>query len=246
VAIKINLLPREAAAPARGRAAAGVGAGLRLPSLSLGGGLVIQIATGVLVATVLALAVFGYLAWNDAAAYGKEVTSLKAQNEQLKGQLTELRVAEAAKREIQRRLEVIGKVAKSQGVPVAMMDGVLKAIPDGVWLTSFDMKPREIKVKVEAEPPAISYTSETLARLDAKREEAGAGQRRAATKEVTQLAGFGVVIKGWAYNNFQIADFMDNLRKVGVFTDVDFSVTQAGSFERNRLMTFEVTANVQL
>jgi len=41
-----------------------------------------------------------------------EITSLKAQNEQLKGQLNELDQAERAKIEIQRRIEVIGKVAK--------------------------------------------------------------------------------------------------------------------------------------
>ncbi len=53
------------------------------------------------------------------AAYQTEITSLKAQNEELKGQLTELDQAQRAKAEIERRIEVIGKVAKSQGVPLA-------------------------------------------------------------------------------------------------------------------------------
>ena len=29
---------------------------------------------------------------------------------------------------------MIGKVAKSQGVPLAMLNGVLRAVPQGVWL----------------------------------------------------------------------------------------------------------------
>ena len=55
-----------------------------------------------------------------------------------------------------------------------------------------------------------------------------------------------MVIKGSAFNNFQIADFMDNLRKVGVFADVDFVVTEAERVEQTRVVSFEVTATVKL
>jgi Tfp pilus assembly protein PilN len=54
------------------------------------------------------------------------------------------------------------------------------------------------------------------------------------------------VIKGLAFNNFQVAEFMENLRKAGVFTDVDFTVTQATNVELVRVMDFEVTASVKL
>jgi hypothetical protein len=62
----------------------------------------------------------------------------------------------------------------------------------------------------------------------------------------SQLAGYSVVIKGGAFNNFQIADFMDNLRKVGIFADVDFVVTEAERVEQTRVVSFEVTATVKL
>ena len=246
--IKVNLLPREAAAaPAR------AGLAVRMPKLAVGGGLLTQIATGALVLLIVVLGLMGYMAWRDKGAFAKEITGLKAQNDALKAQLTELRVAEEAKREIQRRIEIIGRVAKSQGVPVAMMNGVLKAVPQGIWLTSLEMKPQEMKVKVDANRPAISYTSETLERLEAKKQEAGAtpsGRASnggpAATREVVEVQGYSVVIKGVAFNNFQIADFMENLRKVGVFADVDFTVTQADRVEQTRVMTFEVTASVKL
>lgn len=239
MAIKVNLLPRETAAPAR------AGAGFRLPTLSLGGGLLLQGATILLVATILGLAVAGYLAWNDRDSFDKQVRTLKAENERLKLQLTEVRVVEAAKREIQRRIEVIGRVAKSQGVPLAIIEGVHRAVPQGVWLTGAEMKPREVKVRVEANRPPITYTSETLQRLEAKREEAGAA-KPGEMREVTVLDGYSLVLRGFAFNNLQVADFMESLRKIGVFSDVDFVVTQADRFQEARVFNFEVTATVKL
>ncbi len=247
MAIKVNLLPREAVAARPGFA-------ISAPKLGVGGGLLVRIASAVLALLVLVLGVTGYRAWAAKNTYAKEITELRARNEALKAQLTELRVAEEAKREIQRRIEIIGRVAKSQGVPVAMMNGVLKSVPQGIWLTSFEMKPREVKVRVDASRPAITPTSEALERLEAKRQEATAqtpaaaapGGTKVETREVVQLQGYAVVIKGMAFNNFQLADFMDNLRKVGVFSDVDFVVTQADHVEQTRVMNFEVTASVKL
>ena len=205
--------------------------------------------TGALALVIVGLAVIGFLAWNAKAGFAKEVTGLKARNDALKSQLTELQQAEEAKREIQRRLDAIGRVVKSQGVPVATLGGVLKAVPAGVWLTSFELKPREAKVKLEPGRLAVAASSETLGRLEAKKSEvgvtlpsAGAGVAR----EVTQLVGYSVVLKGRAFNNFQVADFMENLRKVGLFSDVDFVVTLAERVEQTRVVAFEVTASVKL
>jgi len=247
VAIKVNLLPREARAARTGRAARPVP---RTAAQISAGGLT-QLLVGVFALVVLALVLFGYRAWTAKRDYQTQITSLKTQNEQLKGQLNELDQAQRAKVEIQRRIEVIGKVAKSQGVPLAMLNGVLKAVPEGVWLTGVEMKPQEIRVRVEgAQTGAVG---DTLGRLEAKRTEVEAQAPRppqrgqaAPGREVTQLAGFAVVIKGGAFNNFQIADFMDNLRRVGVFSDVDFVVTEAERVEQMRVVSFEVTATVKL
>jgi len=245
VAIKINLLPREARAARPGRAVAVT------PRAAVGAGLLTQVLTGVFVVMVMVMGWMGYSAWKARRDYQTEIAALKTQNEQLKGQLIELDQAQRAKVEIQRRIEVIGKVAKSQGVPLAMLTGVLKAVPQGVWLSGVDMKPQEIKVRVEDVPTAPGM-GETLGRLEAKRAEVEAqrpAQQRGqapATREVSQLAGYSVVIKGLAFNNFQIADFMDNLRKVGIFADVDFVVTEAERVEQTRVVAFEVTASVKL
>jgi Tfp pilus assembly protein PilN len=247
VAIKVNLLPREARAARPGRAMAAV------PRVGISTGLVTQALTGVFVLVLLVLGVFGYRAWSAKRDYQTQIRTLKAQNEQLKGQLNELDQAQRAKVEIQRRIDVIGKVAKSQGVPLAMLNGVLRAVPQGVWLSGVEMKPQEIKVRVE-EATGAAPLGETFGRLQAKRTEVE-GQAPArpaprgqapATREVSQLAGYSVVIKGGAFNNFQIADFMDNLRKVGIFTDVDFVVTEAERVEQTRVVSFEVTAAVKL
>jgi len=246
VAIKINLLPREARAARPGRAVAAA------PRAGIGAGLVTRLLAGVFVLMVLLMGVFGYRAWSAKREYQTQIKGLKDQSDQLNRQLEELRQAEQAKVEIQRRIEVIGKVAKSQGVPLAMLNGVLRAVPQGVWLSGVEMKPQEVKVRVE-EPQAAAAMSETLGRLEAKRTEVEAQAPRPpprsqapATREVSQLAGYSVVIKGSAFNNFQIADFMDNLRKVGIFADVDFVVTEAERVEQTRIVSFEVTASVKL
>jgi Tfp pilus assembly protein PilN len=245
LAIKVNLLPREARAARPGRAPAAaprIGAGA-------GAGLITQALVGVFVLVLLVLGVFGYRAWSAKREYQTQITTLKAQNDQLKGQLNELDQAQRAKAEIQRRIDVIGKVAKSQGVPLAVLNGVLRAVPQGVWLAGVEMKPQEIKVRVEEAQAAP--LGETFGRLEAKRAEVEGQARQQprgapATREVTQLAGYSVVIKGGAFNNFQIADFMDNLRKVGIFADVDFVVTEAERVEQTRVVSFEVTALVKL
>jgi Tfp pilus assembly protein PilN len=243
VAIKVNLLPREARAARPGRAVSAA------PRAGVSVGLVTQILAGVFVLMLLVFGLFGYRAWSAKREYQTQITTLKAQNDQLKGQLNELDQAQRAKAEIQRRIEVIGKVAKSQGVPLAMLNGVLRAVPQGVWLTGVEMKPQEVKVRVEEAAPL----GETLGRLQAKRAEVEGQAARPpqrgpapATKEVSQLTGYSVVIKGGAFNNFQIADFMDNLRKVGIFADVDFVVTEAERVEQTRVVSFEVTASVKL
>ena len=244
MAIKVNLLPREARAARPGRAVSAA------PRAGVSVGLVTQVLAGVFVLMLLVFGLFGYRAWSAKREYQTQITTLKAQNDQLKGQLNELDQAQRAKAEIQRRIEVIGKVAKSQGVPLAMLNGVLRAVPQGVWLTGVEMKPQEVKVQVSETQGAT--VGDTLGRLEAKRAEVeGQGARPpqrgpAATKEVSQLTGYSVVIKGGAFNNFQIADFMDNLRKVGIFADVDFVVTEAERVEQTRVVSFEVTASVKL
>jgi Tfp pilus assembly protein PilN len=246
VAIKVNLLPREARAVRTGRATA---AAPRAAGVSAG--FLTQILGGVAVVLLLAMGLLGYRAWTAKREYQTQITSLKAQNEQLKGQLNELDQAERAKVEIQRRIEVIGKVAKSQGVPLAMLNGVLKAVPQGVWLYTVEMKPQEIRVAVPESSAAT--VGDTLSRLEAKRTEVEAQAPRPAQRgqtpgmrEVSQLAGFSVVIKGGAFTNFQLADFMDNLKKVGIFSDVDFVITEAERIEQTRVVSFEVTATVKL
>jgi Tfp pilus assembly protein PilN len=241
VAIKVNLLPRELLAARASRP----GLALSTPRLAVGGGLVVQILGGLMGLVVVVLAVMGYMAWSTKGSVTKEITELKAKNEALKLQLSELRQVEAAKLEIQRRIEVIGRVAKSQGLPVAALTGLIKAIPANIWLTSFEMKPQETKIRIEPGRSAGAQASETLGKLEAKRTEVGAAPA-AAGREVTVLGGYSVVVKGRAFNNLQVADFMESLRKAGVFSDIDFVVTQAERVEQTRVVGFEVTASVKL
>lgn len=240
MAIKVNLLPREdrpkrrGIAPALGRPAVG-GVAAILP----------WVALGVLVLVVLYVGGSFYFALSERDDLRTQVNNLRAEDKELKSRLTELELVRSAKREIERRIDIIGKVAKSQKVPLGMLNGILAAVPQGIWLTSFDMKPQEVQKQVEAQRPGISYSSDTLKALEEKKQEAAAAPKKPDLRTVTELAGFSVTIKGLAFNNQQVADFMDNLRKAG-FGDVDFTVTQATAVEQVRVTSFELTANVKL
>jgi Tfp pilus assembly protein PilN len=240
MAIKVNLLPREDR-PRR----AGIAPSIGRPSAGGAAGIAVWAALGVLVLAVLYVGGSYYFALSERDALRKEVARLREEDKDLKSRLTELELVRAAKREIERRIDIIGKVAKSQKVPLSMMNGVLAAVPQGVWLQSFDMKPQEVQKQVESQRPPISYSSETLKALEEKKQEAATTPKKPDLKTVTELAGFSVTIKGVAFNNQQVADFMDNLRKAG-FGDVDFTVTQAVTVEQVRVTSFELTANVKL
>jgi Tfp pilus assembly protein PilN len=247
VAIKVNLLPREAV-PARARARS---AALRLPSVSLGGGLASKLGPGLFLVVVLGLGTLWYQAWAERKQTTTEITTLRAENDRLNAQLKELRVTEEARLDIQRRLEVIGRVAKSQGVSVNIMTTVLKSVPQGVWLTALDVKPQEVKVKIEpGRGAAGSEITRTLDLLEQRRRETqgspAATPAAKEAKEVLELQGFAIVLKGQAFNNFQLVDFMETLRKSGLFADVDFVLTQADRVDQTRLVAFEVTASVKL
>ncbi len=240
MAIKVNVLRREAPKRAAG--------GLSVPKFSLPTGRALPIVGLLAVIVIVGLIVWAVIATRAKGQEQAEIKKLKAQDQALQLQLTELKLADAARKEITRRLDIVGRVAKSQKVPVQVMNGILRSVPQGIWLTSVDVKPQEVKVKVDANRPAISYSSETLTKLANKKEEVGAKPSgpAAATKEVTEIHGYSVVLKGLAFNNFQVAEFMENLRKAGVFSDVDFNVTQAQAIEAVRVMDFEVTASVKL
>jgi Tfp pilus assembly protein PilN len=240
MAIKVNLLPREDR-PRR----AGIAPSIGRPSVGGAAGVAVWVALGLLVLSVLYVGGSYYFALSERDVLRKDVARLREEDKDLKSRLTELELVRAAKREIERRIDIIGKVAKSQKVPLSMMNGVLTAVPQGVWLQSFDMKPQEVQKQVEAQRAPISYSSETLKALEEKKQEAAAAPKKPDLRTVTELAGFSVIIRGVAFNNQQVADFMDNLRKAG-FGDVDFTVTQAVTVEQVRVTSFELTANVKL
>jgi Tfp pilus assembly protein PilN len=239
MAIKVNLLPREDR-PRRAR----FPAALARPSIGRAN-YVVPAAAAVFLIAALGVGVAFYRSMSERGALRKEVANLRVEDAQLKSRLTELELVRSAKREIERRIEILGKVAKSQKVPLAMMTGVMTAVPQGVWLTSFEMKPQEVQVQVEAKRPPIASSPTVQALEEKKQEAAGARPGAREVKTVSELRGFAVTLKGLAFNNQQVADLMDNLRKAG-FSDVDFIVTQATNVEQVRVTSFELSATVKL
>ena len=248
MAIKVNVLRREAPK----RASSGLG-GVSMPKFQVPTGGLMPVVAIAAIAVLVGLVGWGFWISREKVQEEATIKRLQAEDRTLQLQLAELKLANEAKREITRRLDIIGRVAKTQKVPVQVMGGILKAVPQGIWLTAVDMKPQEVKVKVDPNRPAISYSNETIKKLADKKEEV-AGTPTAARpsgpapvqKEVTEIRGYSLQLKGKAFNNFQVAEFMENLKKTGVFADVDFTVTQADAVEAVRVMDFEVTATVKL
>lgn len=249
--IRVNLLRRE---ERRRPAAAGGGPRFTMPRLpSIGGGAAYKGALGLLIIVIVGIVAWGLLAWQARNSLDAEVRTLEAKNADLQRQLAEVRALEAAKREIQRRIDIIGRVAKSQGVPVTMMNGVLRAVPDGLWLTSMTMVTNELKRQVAPAPQPIAVSSETLAKLEEKKREGqetvpgtrpGPGQPK--PRDVTEVEGYTLVIRGAAFTKLRLVEFMENLKKTGSFGDVDFSATLGANFEGVPVMAFELAADVKL
>lgn len=238
--IRINLLPREE----RKRRRPAVPT-LAMPRLSLREGLAVPLVAGLFIVEVLAIGGWWYWKYREAQAAQAEIKVLEAGGKKLQEQLQDQGVIEAARRDIANRLNVISRVAKTQGLPVEMLRGVLRSVPEGLWLTAFDVKPVEVKVKVERRAPTAGGV---IGKLEKRQEvqQPAKKEEKPELVEVSELRGFTIVLKGSAFGVLQVADFMDNLSRLGIFTDVDFLATQQGLVEQTKVMNFELTANVTL
>lgn len=161
---------------------------------------------------IVGLGVTGFLAYRERADHERAIAQLRAQEAALRP--LDLMIADAATREIQRRLDIMGRVAKHQGVPVTVMKGVFGAVPEGIRLSSLELRPREVMVPASA----------------------GSAERR-----FTEIKGYSVVIRAVAFKNAGVAGFMENLRKGGLLSNLDFTVTSA----TKGVLEFEVTAQVR-
>jgi Tfp pilus assembly protein PilN len=135
------------------------------------------------------------------------------------------------------------------------MDGILRSVPQGVWLTALDVQPI---VATRAEQAAAPAAPGVIERLEQAKEQAAqstqtpaAGRGQAApkgkeTRTVTEVTGYTVTLKGLAMSNFMVADLLDNLRKVASFKDVDLSVTERTEVEKVKVMNFTATWGIPL
>jgi len=237
--IKINLLPREA----RKRRAVPA---LAMPRISLREGLAIPLLAAIFLIEVVGVGAWLFVKKRQADAALARIAVLKQEDAQLKAELKDQEAVEAARRDIQNRVEIIGRVTKTQGLPVQMLSGVLRSVPEGLWLTAFEVKPQEVKAKVER--PAATGPG-VIGRLEERREQVAQPEQKPGEKvfiEVIEVRGFTVLLKGSAFGITQVADFIDNLSRLGVFSEVDFLATQQGLVEQTKVMNFELTANVSL
>ena len=243
--IRINLLPRVEK-PRRALPS------LRTADLSRGP---MILAMALLIEVVAMGGWWGYSQWKLSGLRG-QAGMLRAEDARLGSLLAERAQFEQTKQDLERRLAIISRLERSQGVPVALMDGILRSVPQGVWLTGLDVQPvvtkREEKVSAPSAPGVIE-------RLEAARERVNepqpaqapvTGQGQAAkgkeTRTVTEVTGYKVTLKGMAMSNFMVADLLDNLRKIPSFKDVDIFVIERTEVEKVKVMNFTATWGIPL
>jgi Tfp pilus assembly protein PilN len=238
--IRINLLPKTAKARAAALPT------VRGPGIFSWAPLVLGI---LLVVELVAMGVWsGYSQWKLTSLRTK-VTALRAEDTRLGALLMERAQFERTKQDLERRLGIISRLERSQGVPVALMDSILRSVPQGIWLTALDLTPLLTKreEKIAAATPGVierlTAAQEKVAQPQPAQPQSGKGKD---TRTVTELTGFKVTLQGRAMSNIVVADFLDNLRRIQGFRDVDVTVLERVEVEKVRLMTFTATWGIPL
>ncbi len=240
--IRINLLPRVEK-PRRA---------LALPTADLSRGPKI-LAVALLIEVVAMGGWWGYSQWKLNGLRG-QTTMLRAEEARLGGLLAERAQFEQTKQDLERRLGIVSRLERSQGVPVALMDGILRSVPPGVWLTALDVTPvvakREEKV-APARPGVIEQLQAAREQATQPPQTPAAGQGQApkgkeTTRTVSEVTGYKVSLRGVAMSNFMVADLLDNLRKVPSFKDVDLYLIEQTEVEKVKVMNFTATWGIPL
>lgn len=244
--IRINLLPRRAEKQQRrGFPTMPTADFSRVPTI---------LALVLLLEVVAMGGWWAYSQWKLSSLHG-QATMLRAEDVSLGGLLAERTQFEQMKQDLERRLDIVSRLSRSQGVPVVLMDGVLRSVPQGVWLTGLDVQPVVTKREEQAAAPAAPGV---IQRLEQAKEQvtqpapaptAGRGQAAQKGKEtrtVTEVTGYKVTLRGSAMSNFMVADLLDNLRKVPSFKDVDLSLIERAEVEKVKIMNFTATWGIPL
>jgi hypothetical protein len=62
----------------------------------------------------------------------------------------------------------------------------------------------------------------------------------------TILLGYQVTLQGQAMSNLLLADFLENLRRVPLFRDVDLFLSQQAEVEQVKVMNFTLTYGIRI
>ncbi len=93
---------------------------------------------GAMAATIVAAFMFHQVLKLDIGDSRERVTALNARLEQFKPQQAQVDNYKAKKAEIERKLDVIERLERSQSGPVHILDQLASRTPDRVWLTELD------------------------------------------------------------------------------------------------------------
>ncbi len=130
-----------------------------------------------------------------------------------------------------RMVKAEGLVRQAVGSPpdwAGIMADIGRQIPGSVWLTDWRVEKQDQNNR-EANPAGQS----------------GQGENTGGDKPVAQSAVAGeVVIRGWAFEQREVAAWLEALRSVRGLTDVRCRFTSAEDFRGDSMIQFEIKAQV--
>lgn len=165
-----------------------------------------------------------------AAAFEEEAAKIK--------QLKEL---ETQRVELIERAEVV--TALKDRIPRSVLMGeIVRAIPDGLTLTTMNMEGERIKPVISAPDPKAAKKTRTI-----KGKNVGAGKDTEADKPkvLPPKFKFSLSIEGIANENDQVADFLSAIKASPLFEAVELPLIDETIIDKQSYRKFKVTMNLR-
>ncbi|GEM_PF-614005 len=176
----------------------------------------IKLALPLSITLLLILAVFAYIEISK-KQLKNEIERNKKTFIELQDKIEQVKNFESMNKEIETKTKLIENLKNKQQVPLIILVSVAKNLPDGVWLTelSFGM-------------PDKSQSG------------------RSSDKETEKLAEKNVItVKGFGFSNLNIVSFIESLKKVSEFTDINLVETLQAEYEKVPVYRFVLNFKIR-
>ncbi len=154
--------------------------------------------------------------------------------------IDQLKSLEKQRMDLIERAEVV--TALKDRVPRSVLVGeIVRAVPEGLTLTTFHLDGDRVKVKVAKPDPKAAKTRTIKGKNVGKGK--GDGPEKAA-KVLPPMFKFALSIEGLATENDLVADFLSSVKQSPLFGDVELQYINETSINKQTYRRFKVTMNL--